>query len=174
VNGRPIAALVERKALLNGIDETELRRKLDVSIAPQLNQKYDYLSRETWDRLVRLGLIQDAPKSEGYIQPRWTLKTTYYWQETFPAHQEVVIDHRYLPSSWSSYATVASDLLSEPLNLQIDRTKGLNRFCIDQEFLDAMVTPSSNRVWEQHFLEYVLVTGANWAGPIGKFRSVVD
>jgi Domain of unknown function (DUF4424) len=96
VNNRPVGALVERKAILNGIDETELLRNLDVPIAPRINQKCDYCSQETWNQLVHLGLIQDTPKSKGYIEPRWTLKTTYYWQQTFPAHQEVVIIYRVL------------------------------------------------------------------------------
>lgn len=172
VNNRPVAALVERKAILNGIDETEALRNLGVALAPPLNQK-NYLPQETWDELVRLGLIENTPRNDGDIEPRWTLKTTYHWQQTFRAHQDLVVDHRYLPSVGSVVPVTASTLLSNPLNLEIDQTKGLNRFCIDQEFLNAMVgTP--NLMWEQHFLEYILVTGANWAGPIGKFRLVID
>lgn len=173
VNNRPIAALVERKALLDGKDETDVLRRLGVPIAPRLAEKYDYLPKETWDQLIRLGLIQDAPRSERHIQPRWTLKTTYHWQQTFPAHQEVTIDHRYLPSAGSVVPMSASDLLKDPLNLQIDQSKNVNRFCIDQAFLDAMIRPP-HAEWEQHFLEYILVTGANWLGPIKKFRLVVD
>ena len=173
VNNRPIAALVERKALLDGKDKTDVLRDLGVPIAPDLTRKYDYVSQETLDQLIRLGLIQDTPKGDGYIQPRWTLKTTYYWQQTFPSHQELIIDHHYLPSVGSVVPMPASDLLKEPMNLEIDHSKGLNRFCIDQTFLNAMVKPS-NTMWEQHFLEYVLVTGANWSGPIRNFRMVVD
>ena len=98
VNNRPVAALVERKAFLNGIDKTEVLRNLDVPIAPDLTQKFDYLSLETWDQLVHLGLISDSHKGHGYIQPRWTLKTTYYWQQTFP---------------WRSGAAHRSSLLAE-------------------------------------------------------------
>jgi Domain of unknown function (DUF4424)/YARHG domain len=173
VNNRPVAALVERKAVLDGVDKTQVLRNLGVPLVPRLGQKYDYLSQETWDQLVRLRLIQDTPRREGYIQPRWTLKTTYYWQQTFPARQEVIVVHRYLPSVGGVVPMQASDLLSEPLNLQIDKSKALNRFCIDQQFLNAMVRPP-NATWEQHFLEYVLVTAANWSGAIKNFRLVVD
>ena len=172
VNNRPIATLVERKAFLNGKDETEVLRSLDVPLTAKLDQKYDYLSQETWDRLVRLGLILDTPKNEG-LNPQWTLKTTYYWEQTFPAHQEVFIDHRYLPSVGEMVPVGASYLLREPSILGIDQSKGLNRFCIDQAFLNAMVRPPS-AVWEQHRLEYVLTTGANWSGPIKRFRLVID
>src|SRR5262249_665261 len=145
VNNRPVAALVERKAVLDGLDKTEVLRELGVPLAPQA-QKYDYLSQEAWDQLVRLGLIQNTPKSEGYIEARWTLKTTYYWQQTFPAHREVIIDHRYLPSVGGVVPMSASDLLKNPLNLQIDPSRGLNRFCIDQAFLNATMRPP-NTSW---------------------------
>jgi hypothetical protein len=110
-------------------------------------------------------LFQNTPRSEGYIEPRWTLKTTYYWRQTFPAHEEVVIDHRYLPSVGGMVRMSASDLIGNLKNLQIDKSKGLNRFCIDQSFLNAM-SATAGAAWEQHYLEYVLVTGANWSGPI--------
>lgn len=141
--------------------------------ATRLDQKYDHLSQETWDQLIRLGLIRDVPKSDGYMQPRWTLKTTYYWRQTFPAHQQTVIDHSYLPSVGGVVPMPASDLLANPINLQIDRARGLNRFCIDQDFLNTL-NARPKMAWEQHFLEYVLVTGANWSGPIKNFRLVVD
>jgi hypothetical protein len=173
VNGRPVAASVERKALLDGIDKTEDLRKLGVPIAPNLTQKYDYLSQETWDQLVRLRLVQDTTKADGYIQPSWTLKTTYYWQQTFSAHHETIIDHYYRPSVGSVVPVPASYLLKEPFILQFDQSKGLNRFCIDQTFLNATVR-SPNATWERHSLEYILVTGANWSGPINNFRLVVD
>jgi hypothetical protein len=64
----------------------------------------------------------------------------------------------------------AENILDHPGSLEIDR---LNRFCIDQTFLNEMVTPL-NIQWEQHILEYVLETGANWSGPIKNFRLVID
>jgi Domain of unknown function (DUF4424)/YARHG domain len=33
---------------------------------------------------------------------------------------------------------------------------------------------SPEAMWEQHLIEYVLTTGANWSGPIKDFRLVVD
>ena len=173
VNNLPVAALVERKALLSGVDKTDVLQKLGVSVAPRPNHNHDYLSQETWDQLILDGLIEDTPRTDGYISPRWTLKTTYYWQQTFPAGQEISIFHRYAPSVGGVVPMPASDLLNQPSALQIDRSKGLNRFCINQDFLNGMAR-SSNSVWEQHFIEYILVTGANWLGPIRNFRLVVD
>jgi hypothetical protein len=68
------------------------------------------------------------------MNPLWTLKTTYYWQQSFPPGQELTISHRYAPSVAGVVPMAASDLLNQPSTLQIDRSKGLNRFCIDQDF----------------------------------------
>lgn len=171
VDNQPVAALVERKAFLDGKDETEVLRSVGVPIAPQLNQKYDYLSQDSWSRLIRAGLIQDTPRTLGHLQPRWTLKTTYYWQQTFPAHQEVSIDHRYGPSVWDGLPMTASDLFQDARKLGIGPST--DRFCINSVVLNAM-DRTTNLMWERHILEYILTTDANWSGPIKDFRLVVD
>ncbi|QDP26339.1 DUF4424 family protein [Bradyrhizobium cosmicum] len=173
VNGSPVAALVERKALLNGVDKTETLKTLNVPLAPQAGRKQDNLSQETWDRLIRDGLIEDTPRTDGYMTPLWILKTTYHWQQKFPAGREITVSHRYLPSVGGTVPMSASTFLNDPSILQIERAKGTNRFCIDQDFLNAMVR-SPNLNWQQNYMEYILVTGANWSGPIREFRMVVD
>jgi hypothetical protein len=174
VNNHPVEALVEQKALLDGVDKTDVLRKLGVPVnAPSLDQRYDHLSQETWDQLIRLGLIEDTPRTEGNIQARWTLRTTYYWQQTFPARQEVTIIHRYHPSVGDTVPLTTSSLLEQQAVLGLDRSTGLNSFCINQKFLNAIMR-SSNSAWVPHNLEYVLKTGANWSGPIRNFRLVVD
>ncbi len=37
-------------------------------------------------------------KMQKHVEPRWTLKTTYYWQQTFAPGRETVIQHQYKPS----------------------------------------------------------------------------
>jgi hypothetical protein len=161
VNGRPVTASVERKAILDGVDQTKLIRSLGLPIAPW-NQKPNF-SPETWDRLVRLGLIRDTRnQTPTDLEPLWTLKTTYHWQQTFPAHQELVVEHRYLPSVGSSVPLSASNLKSN---------EGINRYCGDQDFWNSA---ADRRQWTPNYLEYILVTGANWAGPIKNFRLVID
>ena len=179
INGRPVKMLVEQKAVIvdsfygsDEMDVTQVLQKLGVPIAPRQGQTYD-LPQKTWDELARLGLIRDTSnETPRYLAPRWTLKTTYYWQQTFPAHQELVVDHRYLPSVGAIVSMKGSFWLDNPTNLGMDRSKGLNRFCIDQDLRHSMVTP--DRMWSPNWVEYILVTGANWAGPIGKFRLVID
>ena len=174
-NGRPVDVRVEQKALIGGIDRTETLRRLGIPIAPPLDQKLDFVPQNKRSELIRFGLakLEDNGKDDRHIYAQWTLKTTYYWQQKFPAHQKVIVDHRYLPSVGSTVRMSASSLTNQLANLGIDESKGINRYCIDRTFLAAVNKPS-NASWEQHFLEYILVTGANWSGPIDKFRLVVD
>ena len=175
VNGRPAEARVEQKAFVGGTDQTERLRRLGVPIALSPDLNLDSVPRNKWDELIRAGLVEfeDNGKDDQHIHARWTLKTTYYWQQAFPAHQNVVVDHRYLPSVGGAVPMRASDLLEYSISLGIDRSTGVNRYCIDQAFL-ASITKQPNASWRQHVLEYILVTGANWSGPIKNFRLVVD
>ncbi len=54
------------------------------------------------------------------------------------------------------------------------------RYCLDADFIGAAtraqkaIARKQGAMLQERRLEYVLVTGANWAGPIKDFRLVVD
>jgi hypothetical protein len=112
------------------------------------------------------------------VTPKWTFKSTFYWNQTFPAGREVAIEHRYAPSVGEA---VGSMLNSTPID-----PAGLREFealyCIDKDFLASVKTalgkPDANGQPAHPFYEkriaYVLKTAANWAKPIGDFRLTVD
>jgi uncharacterized protein DUF4424 len=167
VNGRPVATQVERKAVLDGTDVTDVLRSAGVSLVPK---EKDDLSPAAREKLLGDGLIE---VDHGSFRPRWKLKTTYYWKQTFPAHRELRIDHRYNPSVGSVVPMSASHYREMPGNLGIDQPHGPNRFCIDEAIWKAMERKPGTH-WGQQIVHYVLKTGANWKGPIAKFRLVVD
>jgi hypothetical protein len=47
------------------------------------------------------------------------------------------------------------------------------KYCIDADFLAALAK-ARRSAFSQQRIEYVLKTGANWAGPIKDFRLIVD
>ena len=53
---------------------------------------------------------------------------------------------------------------------------GYDTYCIDRGFLRTLSDKSRrpDAQWVQQTLQYILKTGANWAGPIKNFRMVVD
>jgi hypothetical protein len=185
VEGRPVAAQLEQKALVNGIDHTALLRQLKVPLAPHLaatNEALDRVPRERWDELVKLGLAEieefDVGKGmEKHLTARWTLQSTYFWQQAFPAGRELAVEHRYQPSVGASVQTVIGDpeLMKEDWFREYQQ-----KYCMDNAFMSAVsrarrATRSRDQTpYSEERLAYVLKTGANWAGPIKDFRLVVD
>jgi hypothetical protein len=173
VDGTPIQARVEEKAMLSGGDETLTLNRFGMSIDPWVASKAITRSPETTKAKLKNSFLIDDRGN-----PRWKLVRTYYWTQRFPAGREVAIEHRYKPMVGRSVAT-GLDVLADPKS-QSDFYK---RFCVDKTFLRAVrkrarvqQTPDGSFVegWSESWVEYILTTGANWSGPIRKFRLVVD
>jgi uncharacterized protein DUF4424 len=185
VNGTPVATGVEQRVIAAGIDRTQLLRSLGIPLAPHLpatNEALDRLPPEKWDELLRTGVaeIDEYDTGQGmkkHLAARWTLQTTYYWEQTFPSRVETVIEHRYKPSVGGSVQTSlgAPDATKEPW---YDEYK--DKYCLDFEFLAAVerarkaANAKLGAPFSEERIDYILKTGANWSGPIKQFRLVVD
>lgn len=185
VNGKPVQARVEQKAVAGSVDRTELLRSLSIPHAPHLSptdEALDRLPRAHWDDLVKLGLAEveeyDVGKGmEQHLRARWTLKTTYFWEQTFAAASTTEIEHRYRPSVGGSVRTSLGEpgMEKEGWNAEYRR-----KYCVDRDFLNAVERGRKRAGIElgapfaEQRISYMLTTGANWAGPIGEFRLVVD
>lgn len=183
VNGAPVAARVEQKALAKGVDRTALLRELGAPLAPHLRatgEALDRLPPPAKDQLLKLGLAEieefDAGKGwEKHLSPRWTLKTTWFWEQTF-APGETLIEHAYKPSVGGSAGTSfgAKDWRNDKSAAEAAR-----RYCVDQDFLASIervrrAARADYPPLSEERISYVLSSGANWAKPIRDFRLVVD
>jgi hypothetical protein len=185
VNGQSVSTQVEQRVFAVGIDRTQLLRGLGIPLAPHLrstNAALDRLPRDKWDELIRIGLAEieeyddDGKGMKQHLSARWGLQTTFYWMQTFPARAETVIEHRYQPSVGGTAGTsIGSPVaMKEPWFAEYRR-----KYCIDNDFLAAVERarrPAGQDMapfFEQR-IDYILKTGANWSGPIGQFRLVVD
>jgi len=185
-DGRPVAAELEQKALANGVDQTARLKALGVPLAPQLEQTDKALDALTPAQKAELAnLKMTAPNDydvgkgmEHHLTAAWTLKSTYFWRQTFPAGREIVIEHRYRPSVGETTGTqLGSPDLEKDALARYETT-----YCVDQDFLSAarqaMGKPDQTGLLSSPFFErriaYILTTGANWAGPINDFHLVVD
>jgi Domain of unknown function (DUF4424) len=170
--GRSVVARIEQKALANGIDQAALLRRLGIPLAPHLESAQaalNRLPREERENLINLGLVDTK------MFPRWRLKTTYFWQQTFPAQHELVIEHRYKPSLGGSVQTMLGNADAKIENLAAYRQK----YCTDADFIDTVTrarraAQSTYAPFAETRIGYILTTGANWAGPIRDFTLVVD
>jgi hypothetical protein len=185
VDGREVAAQNEQKAFAGGVDVSARLQALGVSLAPQRNSTWaalDALPPAKQDELVKAGIATpddyDAGKGwEHHLAPNWTLKSSFFWKQNFPAGREVAVEHRYRPSVGETVGT----MLGSP---DIDAKELANYetlYCVDKAFLAGAKQAqrvngagiAQSPLFERR-IAYVLTTGANWAGPIGDFHLTVD
>jgi len=99
------------------------------------------------------------------LHPNWIVRTNFHWEQVFPAGQTIQITHRYKP-------VVGADYLSadEP------QYPSYAQWCPDKAFANATksLPPDTHGMLPATTLEYILKTGANWAGPIRRFRLEID
>jgi hypothetical protein len=187
-NGQKVTTQVEQKVFAMGVDRTAMLQSLGLPLAPQLKATYnalDALPKDKWQELIDLGMAEtdeygNTPdgKMTAHLEPRWTLKTTYYWQQTFPPKTELVIEHQYKPSVGASvgteigYPKPAADQKAEIAAYTV-------KYCIDASFIAAATNAyqkaqQAKGILGEKRIDYILKTGANWAGPIADFTLTID
>jgi hypothetical protein len=185
VDGKPVTTNVEQRAIALGIDRTAMLRALDIPLAPHLastNEALDRLPPDKWGELLRVGLaeIEEDDTGRGMIKhlaARWTLQTTYYWEQTFPANAETVVEHRYKPSIGES---VQTSLGSPDEDKESWFGEYKTKYCLESDFLDTVererkaVNSKFGAPFAERRIDYILKTGSNWSGPIRDFRLVID
>jgi hypothetical protein len=183
VDGKPVMAELEQSAIRDGKEQTMLLRKLGIPLAPHLaatNQALDRLPTADQEELLRLGLAvpddYDAGQGmEHHLAATWTLKSTYYWTQTFPAGRELTVEHHYQPAVGASASTLwgTQDWPKDP-EYEAQR----HHYCVDEGFVAAAEHARHpgdfGPPFSEERIEYILTTGANWKGPIQDFRLVVD
>lgn len=186
IDGQPAPMRLEQKAFSGGRDVTARLTALGVPLGPQREATWkalDALPKAAQDQLVAADLAvpddYDVGKGmEHHLAPRWTLKTSYYWNQTFPAGRALAVEHRYRPSVGE---TTGTSLQMRPVPPE-DAASYRERYCVDPAFMSGLEAAGgkrnkdggpSNNLFEKR-IAYVLTTGANWAGPIGDFHLTID
>ena len=180
VNGRRVATNIEQKALLNGVDHSGLVRGLGLPLSPRgeaTMQALGTLPRPQIDMLIEMGLIEDRSWTDAGVRhvdfaPLWTLKTTHYWTQVFPAGRELDVRHQYVPAVGGSSGSIFGD---PAMTSSEAGNEAAARYCTDDAFwAGARRMQSRGLHLSETWVDYILTTGANWAEPIGEFRLVVD
>lgn len=177
VDGTDVPVNIEQRALALGIDRSDILRRSNIPLAsyrPSTLAALNGLPTEQLEELHSLGLVDFSEYDAGNgmvreVQPLWKTQTTFYWTQTFPARREVVIEHAYTPATGASAQTMVGTDYSEK--------NYVDSYCMDRSFLRAVkrtVPRNGAAPFMERRLEYILTTAANWAGPIGSFRLVVD
>ncbi len=175
VEGRAVAPTLEEKAFLKGVDVTEVLRRHGIPISPRAHDVTEVITRlgaPARAELATRGLIRE---SKEWVQPLWTVKNTYHWAQTFPIGRPLVVEHAYKP-------VVGGTIIPAESFDEIAKYEYYKQFCIDGPTLAAMKALLKGARRKQGegaatiawFVDYVLTTGKNWKGPIGRFRLTLD
>ncbi|MBM3488373.1 MAG: DUF4424 domain-containing protein [Alphaproteobacteria bacterium] len=177
VDGRPVAARSEIKAERHGRDVTPLLREHKVPIsafAPDLREALFAVPKAKQEALVAAGVV-DYQHEYGAVFPLWTVRTTFYWEQTFAPGRTTVIEHAYAPVVGTQF--LSPYMVDDPSD---DDRKWLDRFCggaalraeLSRRLADAGKTGPVHLLADT--IAYILTTANNWKGPIGRFRLTVD
>ncbi|WP_165784415.1 DUF4424 family protein [Zhengella mangrovi] len=183
VDGKRIALQVEQRAEVLGVDQTVLLRSLNLPVSPydaKLPGLLARLSEPARKQLRENGLIDDSNLTSGLpvefrIRPLWTTRTTYYWTQTFPARKDITVALRYKPSvGGAAQSYIGEDYMSSESRRAYEQ-----RYCIGESLVStvrrARLRDKGRKLFfAEEWIEYILSTGANWAGPIGTFTLTVD
>jgi len=179
VDGRPAPAAEEHVrvyALDDGRDVTARLAELGIAgtrLAPFGVQAepmagiFAGLSNEEAEALVaRLeaeGLYAD--RGRGFAEPAWRTEVTYLWRLTLPPGEPVSVRHSYRPIAGQSFLFADAE----------GEARFRETFCASDREWQALRrladAPMAPLVVE---IGYILRTGNNWAGPIGRFRLTLD
>lgn len=169
VDGVAVKTKVEQRALAAGIDRTDLLKAHGIPLehyAEEAARKLKTLPKDVVADFENRGLV----RTMNGVEPAWTLKTTFYWEQTFPAKKDLKVTHSYTPVAGSAAGTMIGTDPADGSLLDYRR-----KYCLDAAFEAAVKKAQASKDGLlEHWLAYVLKTGANWAGPIGRFRLVVD
>jgi hypothetical protein len=183
VNGQPVKLGSVRRAEVKGKDVTARIAALGWPLdwfggtdePPAFIAKLTPAQRAAY---LKEGLLRRDPDNPGVVWPAWDMVTHITRRQLFPAGKTVEVTHRYEPLTGGSVAGA--------LHPEARRSEGFAeyaaQYCIDQDFLtgfDRGFTAAQRRspdtmYYTETWISYILKSGANWRGPIGQFRLVVD
>lgn len=182
IDGQPVPLQVQHRVMLDGQDRAADLQALGVSPVPfdayGVHSALADLPAQTRQALKQGGFLTE----DGF--PRWSLQSTFWRTQVFPPHTEVTVEHRYVPAagislnSWfpgpEDPATIHDDWWREAL------AAAHADYCPEPEALNTMRAaletgmPEGFATYISAEVDYILTTGANWRGPIGRFHLVVE
>lgn len=172
INGQPMETAFDAHAYRRdesgkpAEDVTALLQRYHVALADSGGNDHS----DVWDSIDHLGPAAIKTLTAAKVlydddehHPNWVVKAAYHWEQTFPAGQTVVVEHRYQPvlggSSWSpgEFRTPSENTAA---------------WCFDKGFIAAVekLPTLQGSALAVSWLGYILKTGANWAGPIRQFH----
>jgi Domain of unknown function (DUF4424) len=184
IDSKPVSFVVNQQAFLNDKNVTARLTGLGIPIFPIGAQqlKINDLSEDVRAQAVTQGLLVESgtnDKGMPLYDATWTVKTSVVRRQSFPPGKPVLVEHRYRTSVGMSFDSILRQEHRQQKGLTSEVQRYKNAYCINDDFLKLVDSlkpadkPGKPRLIERR-INYVLATGANWAGPIKDFHLVVD
>lgn len=184
VDGQPLALELVEQAFFKGRDIGARLSSLHIPLnrfAEGFDAAINRLPKAERERLVSDGFIRDDGVSDHPLWAGlWSLHTTLTRHQTFPARKIVAVEHEYTPMVGGSVGGGLDPGLRSDAESSRYFAEKRQKYCVDDDWLrsfDRRLSSQNDRDglhYSEVWLGYVLKTGANWKGPIGDFRLVVD
>jgi Domain of unknown function (DUF4424) len=189
VNGKPVKLDITTRIEANGKDVSARLKQLGWpedywgdrdSTGPaewDFIQRLEKLPAETVKAYVAEGLLrwQKAGANNQYARPNWNEVTYFNRTQLFPAGKSIEVEHSYKPIAGGSVGGMLERQYRKEGSFR-DYVRG---YCLDKSFLKGFdrrryAKGGDGSFYVEHWLDYVLKSGANWKGPIKDFRLVID
>jgi hypothetical protein len=178
VNGRRQTTKLERKAVVGDKDITDQLRESG------LTDKEIFGDDITSENEKALFAKLDQFKSK--FGDFWHVSETAYWDMTFPAKKETLVEHEYKPAAgggWSQWIDRSGEKSAERFKdmeelWMLTGKNDQNEDCLDEKTKRTIENKIKNAVikgaktvgLKYDSVEYILGTGRNWKGPIAEFK----
>jgi len=177
VDGYPVAFESEQRAIFKGRDVTAIVKSAGLPVNV-LGRGIDVDKLSKTKRQILLA-AKIAEGDDQYLYPQWTIRTRFHWRQHFPAHKTVVIDHSYQPVTGGTFFT-RYEMKAHGKDDYWKQT-----YCMDPPTLSRihkMLVAAANApnsvetggMLQINSTDYILSTGNNWKGGIGKFHLTLD
>jgi len=188
IEGKPVHPNIDRHVFAADVDVTDELTAHKVPLLPYGDATANAIStlpKDVLDDWVTRGIVIAMEYDDGNgwqtdYTPVWKLKTTYWWRTTFPAGRDLHVFHKYTPSvgATSGLNFINYDDDNDPLSGDAFE-KEKQRYCFDDGFAKSVKkrldeAKANESYLYEHWISYILTTGDNWDGNIGKFHLTVD
>jgi len=184
IDGVPAQFKIDQRAMVGDRDVSALLDQFKLPLLPigRREIRVADLPEATRTKLADQGVLMPVRTDEKGRQQyavAWVAKTSAVRQQTFPAEREVTVDHEYRPSVGTSSDTILRRPLRYNKSLAPEVERYRKDYCVSDAFLAQLDKRASNGALnapmiQERRINYVLKTGANWAGPIHSFKLTID
>ncbi len=184
IDGVPAQFKIDQRAMVGDRDVSALLNQFKLPLLPigPHEIRVADLPEATRSKLADQGVLMPVRTDERGRQQyavAWVAKTSAVRQQTFPAERKVIVDHEYRPSVGTSSDTILRRPFryNKALAPEVERYR--KDFCVSDAFLGQLDKRAGNGALnapmiQERRINYVLKTGANWAGPIHSFKLTID